>query len=248
VCTRVFARFLSEYYDNVDYFFFVVKLAAHADEGRVRAAKALLPLADDKERERYEKTISDPEATQHALKRFSRVNSRNLTNAAVNGFQRYFSEIIQSAILKRPELLRSNQTVRIEDVLQFKRHSELVSYLVDRKINELSYGGIREMENYLRDRLGVELFQNNVERAFLTAFIELRNVNVHNGGIINDLFLSRVGQVEGFTFKLGARYHVDFEEFALLADNSVRVALEIDKTISKKFRLRRMKFSAWPSG
>lgn len=130
------------------------------------------------------------------LKKHSSVHSRNLTNGIVNAFQRYFSAIINAAALKRPEMLSSSQTVRVDDVLRFTRHKDLVAFIIDRKINELSYGGLADMEKYFDDRLGVRMFDDNRQRELLCLFVEVRNINVHNGGIVNDLFASRVGTVK----------------------------------------------------
>ena len=158
ICTEAFSRFLRDYHENLDSFFFLVRLVAQADEGRARAAKALIVVGGEPEEvERLEKSAADPDATLRQLKRFSSVQSRNLTNSTVNGFQRYFSEIIQAAALKRPELLRSSETVRIDEVLRFRRYKDLISFLIDKKINELSYGGIRGMEAYFGDRLGIDM-------------------------------------------------------------------------------------------
>jgi len=121
VCTKPFSQILADYHENLDSFFFLVRLVGHADEGRVRAAKALIPGAKPGEIERLQKSANDPDAALRQLKRFSTVQSRNLTNSTVNGFQRYFSAIIQAAALRRPEILRSSETVRIDEVLRFKR-------------------------------------------------------------------------------------------------------------------------------
>ena len=150
ICTKTFSQFLADYHENLDSFFFVVRLVAQADEGRVRAARALIEGAKPEELERLQKSANDPDAALRQLKRFSTVQSRNLTNATVNGFQRYFSTIIQAAALRRPEILRSSETVQVDEVLRSKRHKDVVSLLIDKKINELSYGGIRAMESYFR--------------------------------------------------------------------------------------------------
>ena len=195
--------------------------------------------------ERYEKVANDPDATLRQLKRFAGVQSRNLTNTAVNAFQRYFSEIIQAVALKRPEILKSNEMVRIDEVLRFNRYSDLVSFLIDKKVNELSYGGIKGIEAYFREKCGIEMFANDRSRELLTVFVELRNINVHSGGIVNDIFLRKVGKVDGFQFVRGKRYHVDMDGLALLTDNAMRTTLAIDQAVATKFGIRRKAHKLW---
>jgi len=249
VCTNAFSRFLREYHANLDFLFFVVQLVSSADKNRVAAAEALIPGERDPVRRRdYEGTLRNPEATLNELKRHSTVLSRNLTNGIVNAFQRYFSSIINSAALKKPELLSSSQTIKIDEVLRFSKHKDLIAFIVDKKINELAYGGLLDMEKYFNDRMGVKMFEGARQRDLLRFFVEVRNINVHNGGIVNEVFASRVGAVDGFPYTKGRNLHVDMDALITLSDNAMRVAMHIDASVSTKFGLQRKAHRTWKEG
>lgn len=247
VCTEAFSRFLTEYHANLDYFFFVVRLVARADEQRVIAAKALLKVGTntEEEKERLEKSASDEEIVLRQLQKHARVLAQNLTNGAVSAFQRYFSGIINSAARKKPALLSSAQTIRVDDVLRFTKHRELVAFVIDRKVNDLSYGGLEDMERYFDERLGVRMFEDDRQRDLLKLFVEVRNINVHNGGIVNDVFASRVGAVDGYPYSRGKRFHVDMDRLVTLSSNAMQVAMNIDSVVRAKFGLKRQKHSVW---
>lgn len=246
ICTLAFSNFLTGYHANLDFFFFIVRLTSQADRARVNAAKVLLEgEADPLKRNEYEASIANPEMTLGELKKHSSLLSQNLTNGIVNTFQRYFSSLINSAASKRPELISSSQTIKIEEVLRFSKHRDLVASIIDRKINDLSYGGLAEMEKYFDDRLGVKMFSDDRQRDLLRLFIEIRNINVHNGGIVNDLFVSRAGFVDGFSYSKGKRLHVDLTHLTMLSENAMRVALHIDSVVSAKFRLQRKTHKKW---
>ncbi|QPK09798.1 hypothetical protein HER27_004290 [Rhizobium phaseoli] len=246
VCTEAFSLFLDEYHRNLDYFFFVVRLVSFVDQGRVRAAKALVTAeADADERARLEKTANDPDAALRELTKHSTVQSRNLTNGIVNAFQRYFSSVIHSAALKKPIIMASSQTIRVDDIFRFTRHQDLVAFIIDRRINDLSYGGLSEMEKYFDDRLGVQMFDADRQRQLLRLFVEVRNINVHNGGLVNELFANRVGVVEGFPYKKGRSFHVDMDALVSLSENAMQVARRIDEMVSKKFGLKRRSHLVW---
>jgi len=49
-------------------------------------------------------------------------------------------------------------------LLDFKTRADLVSYLADRKVNELSYGGIKGIEKYMQDVFGIDMFSESVRR------------------------------------------------------------------------------------
>lgn len=245
-CTESFSRFLDEFRSHSDFFFFVAHLVGRADENRVTAAKALLPGArNEDERRKYEETINTPDLVLQKLQNHSRVLSQTLTNGIVNSFQRYFSSIIQSVALKRPVVLTSSQSVKVDDVLRFSRHKDLVSFIIDKKINELSYGGLGDLEKYFNERLGIAMFKDDQERKLLRLFIESRNINVHNGGIVNEVFSRRIGNVDKFPYKSGKVFHLDLDDLAMLSDNAMRVALEIDGAVGAKFSLRCRSYKDW---
>lgn len=246
ICTDAFSRFLREYRANLDFFFFVVRLVGQADDTRRALSSALLTTEKDpKKRLRYEKDIARPDLVLDQLTRHSTVQSRNLTNGIVNAFQRYFSAIINLVAIKRPEVISSSQSIKIEDILRFKKFKDLAAFIIDRKINELSYGGLADMEKYFNDRLGVRMFSDDSQREMLRLFVEVRNINVHNGGIVNDIFISRVGNVNGFTYAKGDSFHIDFEALVTLSENAMRVAMQIDAIVATKFRLLRKAHRSW---
>ena len=101
------------------------------------------------------------------------------------------------------------------------------------------------MEKYLTERLGVEVFLDVESRTLLSVFIELRNIYVHNRGVVNGLFLSRVPKHSRFSFVNGRRYHVDFDLFVLLANNALATVIRLDELLAKKFGVRRKKLCKW---
>ncbi len=246
VCTAAFSRFLSDYHENLDSFLFVTRVVSRADETRVVASKALLPLArNDGEREKYQKSIDNESVVFDQFKKHSKIHSQNLTNGSVNAFQRFFSGLVQSVALKRPETITSSAQVKIEDVIKFSSHRKLIEFLVDKKVNELAYGGLQDMERFFVERLGIAMFEDEVERSLLRLFIEARNINVHNGGVANSIFAGRVGTIDGFNYTVGKRFHVDFDDLIKLSENAMRVAMRLDREVAAKFRMQVKAHSTW---
>ncbi len=230
-----FYRFAAEYMDIINLFFFIVMTASHVDKVRNTAHKALAKALPDE----YDPNAPD---TSHAFTRvrtYGYLLSRHLLTTMVNNLSSYLSEIIQLVVSKRYEVLRSSEKLSTEEILQFTRVSDIVGYIADKKVNELSYGGLREVEHFLADRLGLTLFASDEERLLLTIFIELRNITTHNRAVVNALFLKRVGvtQFHKSTFTIGKIHHVDYDEFTLLAENAMKVATRLDRDLTTKFKL-----------
>src|SRR5262249_31529015 len=157
-------------------FYFTVHLASRADEVREKATKTLMDVAHtEDEKNKYKAELDRKGIVFNKLKEFRSLNSRNLTTTSVDAVMWYLSNIIQNAMARRPEMLRSSETITIDEVMDIKTRKSLLTYLIDRKVNSLSYGGIRQLEKYIRDRLGADLFHTDDERDLLNIFIELRN-------------------------------------------------------------------------
>lgn len=238
--------FLKDYFKVVDLFFFTVKLASHVDKATLAASKALIPIAkDDAEKKRLQNTIENPDRAFNKLLDFSSLNSKNLTVNTVDAFLWFVSSTVQSAMRKRPEMVKSSEQIKVEDIFDFRNKKELVNYLIDRKINSLSYGGLSKIEKYLSETMGVDMFKNQAERELVQIFLEVRNIQVHNRGYVNRVFLSRIVRHDDYGFEEGKRLHLDFDDICKFAKACIEVALALDAEVCLKFSIERKKYSTW---
>lgn len=152
-CTSQQHRFLRRHVLIFELFFFGLGLATKADEMRNIAAKALAFRGDEEALIGLREVEQNPNPTLMKLNSFAALQSENIVIRVVDNFLSYLSEIIQVAIKKQPKILSADEAVKLEDVLRFSRYSDLVSYLIEKKINELSYQSIREIENLCRHAL-----------------------------------------------------------------------------------------------
>ncbi len=260
VCTKSMYFYLSDFEEIIDLFFMTVRLEATADDYAERgailsvtidkalmAASAIEKVATEELEARRDATLEKikTDGASKKLEKYSMMNARYLVTSLTDSFLTYVSHLIQSTLKKNRNTLKSGETVRIDDLLDFKKNSDLVNFLIDRKINELSYGGLRKIEEYARDRLGIDMLKDNKARDLLVIFLELRNIYVHNRGYVNDVFLNRVRDQCGFAFHKNKRYQVDFSELCTLANNCADVAMRLDEVVSTKFHLERKRYANW---
>lgn len=238
--------FLLDYYKVVDLFFFTIHLAHRADNVSLTASKALISVAkNEEERQRLQANIDNPDQAAKKLNEFGTLNSRNLTVNTVDAFLWFISATIQCAMKKRPEMVKSGESVKIEDIFEFSNKRELIDYLIDRKVNSLSYGGMSRIERFISDSMGVAMFPDDDARELMQIFVEVRNIQVHNRGIVNRVFLGRVTQHQRFHFSEGKRAHLDFDELFDLTRVCVQTAIDLDTKICKKFGIKRKRYSTW---
>lgn len=239
-------HFVSDYRQAVDYFLFTVQLAHTVDHNVLTATKALIGCETDKsKKKRLRATIDNPYRATGRLAEFSELNSRNITNNIIDSFLWYLSEIIQSAMKKRPEILKSSEIIKVEDIFEFGNRRELLNHLVERKITNLSFGGITKLEEYCEKRLGIVLFQTEDHRNEMRVFIEVRNINAHNRGKASRLFLERVKETKEHNFVLGKKVHFDYDKLLRISRACVETVINVDKQITSKFGIRKKQLSTW---
>jgi hypothetical protein len=126
------------------------------------------------------------------LSLFYRLMTEMTLCRAVDNYLVYLTDLLSLIFRSRPESLRSGEEVSLDFVLAHATRSNLIKALVDRKVNQLSFYGMRALSQYLSKKLGFALFpkEADLDRAIL--LVEMRNLIVHGRGIVNETFVQRV--------------------------------------------------------
>jgi hypothetical protein len=171
------------------------------------------------------------------LIRFGRVVMEMLLVRATDNFLTYVSELLALVFTTRPETLKSTETVRLEEILQYSTMEDLVQHLAERRVERLSYQGMRDLQKDLADRLGFELFVSAESLSHAIRIIEVRNLIVHNRGIVHRLFQTRTGDskvVVGSPVEVNMQ-NTMVDDLNFLANSVV----EMDERAAVKFGLHR---------
>ena len=111
-----------------------------------------------------------------------------LLSRQVDNFRNILVDIIYEILHKRPEILSSGKSmVSTDEVLKFKRHEDLVHYIIEKKIDSLSYQGIHEIKIWC-DEKGIPLVISDTSMETLKEIIATRNIIVHNRGYVNEVY------------------------------------------------------------
>lgn len=242
LCSKALYVFLKEYNETIEYFLTIIVMAAKMDEIRTAAAKALSEFNNEKDELRIE---LDNNSAMNRITKYRTIQMNQLVNATVNNFLCYLSDVIQLAIRENPEILKSQEQIKLEEILSFRSYNEILDYIIDKKLTELSYQGIDKIQEYISNRLGIKEFCTSEQKTILKITIESRNIISHNRGIINDIFLSRTNSHERFKFQKGEKLNLRLDDFEFLALNCLNVTFSIDQMICDKFKIKRKRFSTW---
>jgi hypothetical protein len=150
---------------------------------------------------------------------------------SVDSFLTFLSEVVGSIFRAKPETLRSAEQVRVDDVLRYASMDDLIDYLAKRRVDRLAYQGVAELTQSLADRPGLELFGEGDQLNQAVRIVAMRNLFVHNRGIINETYLHQVAGagVVGDRIKI-EDFHGDL---AFLA----RTSMTVDAKARAKFGL-----------
>ena len=160
--------------------------------------------------------------------RFSNMYCQVLLTRDIDAFQRYLTKMLSRIYTERPETLKTSEKVEVREVLKFKNMEDFVSNIAEKRVLALSYKGMREILEFLEKTHGLKIDCNDSKLATATELIEVRNIVVHNAGLVNDLFLKRTKRsdlISGQLFPLSMQYFIgtqqDLRDVAESIDNAI---------------------------
>ena len=158
----------------------------------------------------------------------------------VDNFQTYITEILTEIYSIHPDLLvQSGIKLQLtaDNVFSAGSLEELRGRVIERHVRGLIYENFAKLVKTLADptQLKFKLFTRKYAIVIASDFFEVRNLLVHNRGVINHTFLDRVQKLQNV--QLGQRPNVDPRYLNIAANFFFHHASEIDKRAVKQFKL-----------
>lgn len=112
---------------------------------------------------------------------------------AIDNYLRYVVDIIREVLVKQPNLLRSKeQTVPIGEILDHSTKDELIHFLIESKVNSLSYDGFDRIHDWCEAR-GIPLTTSTeTDYRKIVEFISTRNLIAHSRCRVDEKYLRTV--------------------------------------------------------
>uniref|UniRef100_B8HNJ5 Uncharacterized protein n=1 Tax=Cyanothece sp. (strain PCC 7425 / ATCC 29141) TaxID=395961 RepID=B8HNJ5_CYAP4 len=130
-----------------------------------------------------------------------------------------------------------DRSLTLSDLQAIGSIEDARTYLIELKIEELMRGSFNDWVHFLKNTLKLQIDYLSVEEGRLTEVYQRRNLLIHNGGVVNKIYMNKVpssvrpGLKLGDSIKISQEYldeAIDrFERFFLL------VALELWKKIAQ---------------
>ena len=153
---------------------------------------------------------------------------------AIDNFITYLKDILAEIVLKKPQILKSKETETLDFILSYDSIEELILAISEKKVEELFYKGINDIQKFFDTRLGVQIFKDDIKKNNINLLIKQRNLAVHDRGkiskeLVKDFPEYDFTEGEILTFKYGYISEVN----AFLND----FAIDLDIELCEKFDL-----------
>lgn len=168
------------------------------------------------------------------ISEFWRMCDETVISRVVDAFDRYLVGVVELVLRKEPRLLKSGTTMRADEILEFSTLDEVRERLISKKVDELSYAGFPAIVQYIRDRFGAPLTLPDEIFRLATEAIAVRNIVVHNGGVVNRRFVDQTQRVD---LAVGTIYTLGTHEVLDLIHAVGAAADLIDKALIEHFTL-----------
>jgi hypothetical protein len=191
--SKACGRFFDEYWELLSFLTYVMMLAVDKDDYERRFAQLKLEhvqLTEDAKKQAAEIAIHGVGAWDALMSR-QQMLLQIILCRAVDSYLIYLSHLLALVFLTKPETLRSNDSITVQDVLQFKSMDDLIDYLADKKVHSLANKSMRDLVKFFDKRFGFKVIEETDYLDRIVLLIELRNLIVHNRAIINRVFKDR---------------------------------------------------------
>ena len=153
---------------------------------------------------------------------------------AVDNFLCYVSDILTEAMIARPELLKSQEQVSMQEILQHGSIEDFVPWAAEQHVNQLTFKGLGAIADYIQKRLGLQLSEDPEAWDVLKRAVAVRNLIVHRRCVVDERFIHSVGDT---TLKKGRRYLIPPGMSFDVMLQAIRTVQNFDKRIAGKFKI-----------
>lgn len=232
--TRELSLFLREIEEIYSWIIFTHELALGSDRVKIAAAKALSEGsgATDIDRKRFEDLLKNPHTVTAQHRRYRSLNHRIFLTYIVDAFLCYIADLLKVVHFKIPEIIGTNEKISYADVISFTNYSDLTAHLIEKRVTNLTFLSFRELDRELREKLSFALAPKTTTLIRLNKLIEIRNLFVHNRGIVNSRYCQRTTDTKT---KIGEK--VILPNAVRASQHIIAVSYDIDRRAISKFKL-----------
>ncbi len=118
-----------------------------------------------------------------------------MLSRAVESFDLYVLQVLRLIFEAQPNLLKSESPIDAATVLELRTFEHIVFHLAERKLHDLSYKPLSELQKFFKDRVGLDLFRSQEIYEMVLLASEVRNLIAHNDCKVSQQFKQRTKDI-----------------------------------------------------
>jgi hypothetical protein len=118
-----------------------------------------------------------------------------MLSRSVESFDLYVLQVLRLVFEVQPNLLKSESAIDAATVLELGTFEQIVFHLAERRLHDLSYKPISELQKYVKTRLDLDLFKSPEEFETFLLASEVRNLIAHNDCEVSQQFGRRTKDI-----------------------------------------------------
>lgn len=238
--TRALERLIVSFGETMGVLGTLFQFAQHIDDARRRAAEVLAKgkPEDSDEQKRWKEIQTEKQGPARTrLSEMAEYNNTVTYQSVYNAFNTFLTDLMKEIFKSNKGILKTKNSVTYREIIQFSRMHDLIDYMIEKRIMELSFQSIEDFNKDIKEKIGFEILthSNSIRTVFRIA--ERRNIITHGGGIVTLRYIEKTGDNRR---KVGEKVfvHNAFDVMLYL----LGLAVDIDVRARTKFRLRSRKF------
>lgn len=240
ICSKSAKDFYIEHKKLSEFYFFVFGLAFKANDFQRELNKRLSDLHTDKKLKDYYLEQSKKQSIELiTMKKHMDMFKEVLYVRNVENYVNYLAGIMHQIFIAKPMTLRSSENITLAEALSQETINDLVLFVAERKVNQLSYLSLTDLSDYFNNRFGLSLAdKTDLQNLFVA--VEIRNLFVHNRCIINNRYINRMKIAEE---NIGKKKIIENDELQELLSLLFNCVNHLDNKIKSKFRIKGTRFN-----
>jgi hypothetical protein len=123
-------------------------------------------------------------------------------------YDAFMPDLARVVLASRPRLLKTEKAITHREIIEQASLESLIDLMAEREVEGLTRGSLKDQRKWLTKHLHVDPFPHDDIYGEMQELVARRNLFVHANGIVNQSYLSLVGDSP---HKVGERLFVDDE-------------------------------------
>ena len=140
----------------------------------------------------------------------------NLIVSVASSYDIYLSVLLQKTIIDKNMFGLIKKELSLNDVLKYSCKEDLASDCVEEKISELMRKSHKEQVEWVEKSFKIDIINSFLEWKTVFEFFQVRNIIVHNDGVVNQIFIEELKKtgISAGKYKLGEKIIFNPEEIS----------------------------------